>query len=62
MATYDYKCYTCEKIEEKRHGMMEEPEITCLCGGKMRRVILQAPIFDKYTPGFVHQDCATRIK
>ncbi len=60
MATYDYKCFDCDKLHVEKHGMMEEPTITCDCGGKTRRVILTAPSFDSYTPGFVHNDCSGR--
>lgn len=64
MSTYDYRCYECDHDQVEKHGMMEEPVITCAdCGSdNTRRVILKAPLFDMYTPGFAHQDVATRMK
>lgn len=44
MARYDYKCVDCNLIEEKVHGMMEEPAYSCdKCGGDMKKTFLQSP-------------------
>ena len=38
MARYDYKCKTCERVEEQIHFMDERPEIRCsICGGIMEK-------------------------
>lgn len=39
MARYDYKCSSCEKVEEHIHSMKENPEIKCSeCGSVMNRI------------------------
>lgn len=39
MPTYEYRCGTCNKIEEHIHRMSETPEIKCSCGEVMSRMI-----------------------
>lgn len=36
---YDYRCTSCKKVFEVRHGMKENPKIVCACGGKTERLI-----------------------
>jgi putative FmdB family regulatory protein len=44
MARYDYQCSKCSYVEEKRHGMMEEPRYKCdKCEGDMSKVFLTVP-------------------
>lgn len=50
MAKYDYECTRCGLIEEKVHGMTEDPEILCgslkgekKCEGRMEKVFLTVP-------------------
>lgn len=44
MATYDYRCSGCDDITEQRHGMNEEPELSCkLCGERLHKTFITAP-------------------
>ena len=38
MPTYDYHCDKCGNIQEEFHPMNATPEITCLCGEKMKKI------------------------
>lgn len=38
MPTYDYKCMSCENVQEEMHGVEAKPEIRCqTCGGICER-------------------------
>jgi len=48
MPTYDYKCDSCGKVEERVHFMQEIPQYTCLdCGTTLVR------LFTLNTSGFI---------
>lgn len=38
MPTYDYHCDKCGNTQEEFHSMNSTPEITCLCGEKMKKM------------------------
>ena len=40
MPTYDYRCESCDIVEEHRHLMSEDPQIKCSdCGSLMKKQI-----------------------
>jgi putative FmdB family regulatory protein len=46
MPTYEYKCKSCEVIQERIHGMKEKPTVTCKsCGSKDTRKVIQSTSF-----------------
>jgi len=48
MPLYDYKCSSCQKVTEIRHGFGEDVSSPCPeCGGKLARVFNPAPIVFK---------------
>jgi putative FmdB family regulatory protein len=48
MPLYDYKCSSCQKVTEVRHGFGEDMTGPCPeCGGKLARVFNPAPIVFK---------------
>ena len=48
MPLYDYKCSSCQKVTEIRHGFGEDVTAPCAeCGGKLARVFNPAPIVFK---------------
>jgi putative FmdB family regulatory protein len=48
MPLYDYKCSSCQKVTEIRHGFGENVTSPCpQCGGKLARVFNPAPIVFK---------------
>lgn len=48
MPLYDYKCQSCGKVAEVRHGFNEAYTEPCAaCGGKLARVFNPAPIVFK---------------
>ena len=48
MPLYDYKCSSCHKVTEIRHGFGEDVTSPCpQCGGKLARVFNPAPIVFK---------------
>jgi putative FmdB family regulatory protein len=48
MPLYDYKCSSCQKVTEIRHGFGEDVTSPCpQCGGKLARVFNPAPIVFK---------------
>ena len=48
MPLYDYKCSSCHKVTEVRHGFGENFTNPCPeCGGKLERVFNPAPIVFK---------------
>ncbi len=48
MPLYDYKCSTCQKVTEVRHGFGESFTDPCPeCGGALSRVFNPAPIVFK---------------
>src|SRR5438876_3412851 len=48
MPLYDYKCLSCQKVTEVRHGFGEDMTGPCPeCGGKLARVFNPAPIVFK---------------
>lgn len=53
MATYDYKCASCDHVHEEQHGMMEDPKITCKeCGGECAKHLSPASCtIQKYGDG-----------
>lgn len=54
MPTYTYECKCCNTITEVKHGMLEDPTISCKsCGEETTRVILSAPAFDSHFVGSV---------
>ncbi len=48
MPLYDYRCVSCGKVVEVRHGFDEQHKGTCpTCGGALERVFNAAPIHFK---------------
>src|SRR5438105_546050 len=48
MPLYDYKCSSCQRVTEIRHGFGEDMSSPCPeCGGKLARVFNPAPIVFK---------------
>jgi putative FmdB family regulatory protein len=48
MPLYDYRCSSCDQIEEKMHGMNEKPIVNCARCGKMME-----KMFTRFIPRFV---------
>jgi putative FmdB family regulatory protein len=45
MPNYDHECYECGHIWEETYSIHTDPPTICpKCGGKARRVILEAPV------------------
>ncbi len=62
MPLYDYKCSTCQKVTEVRHGFGESFTDPCPdCGGKLERVFNPAPIVFKGS-GFYVTDSRGKSK
>ena len=47
MPLYDYRCETCEKVSEIRHGFDEKAGPCAHCGGPLVRLFHAAPIVFK---------------
>ena len=47
MPLYDYRCETCEKVSEIRHGFDEQAGPCAHCGGHLVRQFHAAPIVFK---------------
>ncbi|NBC14994.1 MAG: zinc ribbon domain-containing protein [Gammaproteobacteria bacterium] len=43
MPTYDYQCTRCGSRLEARHAIGATPPACDHCGGRLRRMLLQAP-------------------
>lgn len=55
MPTYTYKCIKCLKIEEVIHGINDDYNDYCICGGDMKKVFTPAGISFKGS-GFYSTD------
>jgi putative FmdB family regulatory protein len=52
MATYDYRCPKCGRIEEKTHGINDSPSYVCVkCDKHMKRVFTPIAVHGANTGG-----------